>query len=144
MVIGLVLILFSALIYGLTLQLPDSPSPGGLTPAAFPRALSIIIGCLSAFLIIKGGLGKDDRKAGPTVGPLFGKMIVFFSCDNELHMAHATDRIWGFHVFFFNDIRPVNNAPEICRGLSERACIRLLCHDFRVCNFWYFFKGPPY
>ena len=78
MVIGLVLILFSALIYGLTLQLPDSPSPEGLTPAAFPRALAIIIGCLSAFLIIKGGLGKDDSKAGPIVGPLFGKMVFFF------------------------------------------------------------------
>lgn len=78
MVIGLVLILFAALIYGLTLQLPDSPSPEGLTPAAFPRALAIIIGCLSAFLIIKGGLGKDHGQAGPTVGPLFGEMVVFF------------------------------------------------------------------
>jgi len=78
MVIGVVLILFAALIYGLTLQLPDSPSPEGLTPAAFPMALAIIIACLSAFLIIKGGLEKDHSKAGPTVGPLFGKMLVFF------------------------------------------------------------------
>jgi hypothetical protein len=77
-VIGVVLILFAGLIYGLTLQLPCSPSPEGLTPAAFPRALAIIIGCLSAFLIINGGLGKGDSKAGPTVGPLFGKMVVFF------------------------------------------------------------------
>ena len=78
MVVGLVLILFAGLIYALTLQLPASPSPGGLTPAAFPQALAIIIACLSLFLIIKGGLGKGDRKAGPTVGPLFGKMVVFF------------------------------------------------------------------
>ena len=78
MVMGLVLILFAALIYVLTLQLPGGPSSGGLTPAAFPRGLAIIIGCLSTFLIIKGGLGKDDSKAGPTVGPLFGKMVVFF------------------------------------------------------------------
>jgi hypothetical protein len=78
MVMGLVLILFAAVIYSLTIQLPGSPSSGGLTPAAFPRALAIIIGCLSTFLIIKGGLGKDDNKTGPTVGPLFGKMVVFF------------------------------------------------------------------
>lgn len=78
MVIGLVLIVFAALIYGLTLQLPVSPSAGGLAPSAFPRALAIIIGCLSAFLIIKGGLGKDHSQAGPTVGPLFGEMVVFF------------------------------------------------------------------
>ncbi len=77
-VVGLVLILFAGLIYALTLQLPGNPSPGGLTPAAFPRALSIILGCLSAFLIIKGGIGRDDSREGPSVGPLFGKMLVFF------------------------------------------------------------------
>ncbi len=78
MVVGLVLILFAGLIYALTLQLPANPSSGGLTPADFPRALAIIIGCLSLFLIIKGGLGRVDCKEGPTVGPLFGKMVVFF------------------------------------------------------------------
>ncbi|MBW1900976.1 MAG: tripartite tricarboxylate transporter TctB family protein [Deltaproteobacteria bacterium] len=78
MVMGVVLILFAALIYGLTLKLPGSPSPEGLTPASFPRVLAIIIGCLSTLLIIKGVLGKDDEKAGPTVGPLFKKMVIFF------------------------------------------------------------------
>ena len=78
MVIGFVLIVFAALIYGLTLQLSGNPSPGGLTPASFPRALAIIIGCLSTFLIIKGGLGKGESKTGPMVGPLFGRMVIFF------------------------------------------------------------------
>ena len=78
MVMGFVLIVFAVLVYGQTLQLPVSLSPGGLTPAAFPRALAIIIGCLSAVLIIKAGFAKDRRNAGTAVGPQFLKMVTFF------------------------------------------------------------------
>ena len=77
-IMGLGLIVFAALIYGQTLQLPASPSPAGLTPAAFPRTLAIIIGCLSIVLIIKGGFGKNNRNTEQALGLHFGKMILFF------------------------------------------------------------------
>lgn len=77
-IIGLVLIAFAVLIYGQTLQLPASLSPGGLTPATFPKALAIIIGCLSIVLIIKGFFAKDGRNAGQAVGPQFLRMVIFF------------------------------------------------------------------
>jgi hypothetical protein len=77
-IVGLLLIVFAALIYGQTYQSPASLSPGGLTPAAFPRALAVVIGCLSVVLIIKKGFGKEDHNAGPDLGFQFGKMIIFF------------------------------------------------------------------
>ena len=77
-ILALVLIVFASLIYGQTLQLPSNLSTGGLTPATFPKALAIIIGCLSTVLIIKGCFAKDGRYPGPAVGPQFLRMVIFF------------------------------------------------------------------
>ena len=74
---GMLLICFSGLVYGMTLQLPDSSSRGGLSPASFPRALAIIIACMSLQLVIKGFIKSAGSKEAPVMGPLFRQMAAF-------------------------------------------------------------------
>lgn len=76
--IGLILICFSGLIYGMTLQLPDSSSTGGLAPASFPRALAIVIACMSLLLVIKGFIKPGGSKEALIIGPFFRQMVSFF------------------------------------------------------------------
>lgn len=77
-VVGLALICFSGLIYGMTLQLPDKTSRGGLNPASFPRGLAIIIACLSLLLVIRGIIKDPTEKEVPLIGPMFWQMAAFF------------------------------------------------------------------
>jgi putative tricarboxylic transport membrane protein len=77
-IIGLALIGFSALIYTMTLGLPDSSSGAGLSPASFPRALAFFIAALSLVLVAQGFWKRRTAKPPPFLGPLFPQTVLFF------------------------------------------------------------------
>lgn len=77
---GAALAVFSALIYAAAGGLPEGAGGPGLAPASFPRALAIFIGALSLVLVFQGFFSvKKESDVKPLFGPLFGRMLLFFS-----------------------------------------------------------------
>ena len=71
---------FCILVYLQTGDLSTEPVAGGLSPAAFPRALAVGVGSLGLLLAGRVAfMGQEDEKEGRLFGPHFGQMLAFFA-----------------------------------------------------------------